>query len=96
MAKKAGFFSPSFTIVNWGYLITNLLASVELVMFPSALPERTSWKSLAGASTDFSIDLGKNSLAFSSWDVPRVVAIVTSLLFKEFHVENFFEFFFKN
>ena len=46
--------------------MTNLLASVELVMFPSALPERTSWKSLAGASTDFNLDLGKNSLAFSS------------------------------
>ncbi len=73
--------------------MTNLLASVELVMFPSALPERTSWKSLAGASTDFSLDLGKNSLAFSSWEVPSVVAIVTFLLFKEFHVEYFFEFF---
>ena len=28
IAKNAGFFSPSGTIVNWGYLITNLLASV--------------------------------------------------------------------
>ncbi len=62
-------------------------------MFPSALPARTSWKSLAGASTDFSLDLGKNSLAFSSCDVPSVVAIVTFLLFKESHVENFLNFF---
>ena len=90
IAKKAGFFSPSLTITNWGYLTTSLLASVELVMFPSALPESTSWKSLAGASTDFNLDLGKNSFAFSSWDVPSVVAIVTFLLFKEFHVEYFF------
>ena len=70
-----------------------MFASVELVIFPSALPANTSWKSLAGASTDWSFDFGKNSLAFSSWDVPRVVAIVTSLLFKESHVENFFKFF---
>ena len=90
IAKKAGFFSPSLTIDNWGYLITNLFASVELVIFPSALPARTSWKSLAGASTDFNLDFGKNSFAFSSWDVPNVVAIVTSLLFKDFHVGNFF------
>ena len=62
-------------------------------MLPSALPAKTSWKSLAGDSTDFSLDLGKNSFAFSSWDVPRVVAIVTLLLFKESHVENFFKFF---
>ena len=74
-------------------MITNLLASVELVMFPSALPARTSWKSLAGDSIDFSLDLGKNSLAFSSWDVPKVVAIVTFSLFNESHVENFFRFF---
>ena len=46
-------------------------------MFPSALPANTSWKSLAGASTEFNLDLGKNSLAFSSWEVPSVVAIVT-------------------
>ena len=90
IAKNAGFFSPSLTIVNWGYLITNLFASVELVIFPSALPARTSWKSLAGASTDFNLDFGKNSFAFSSWDVPNVVAIVTFLLFKYSHVENFF------
>ena len=44
-------------------MITNLLASVELVIFPSALPARTSWKSLAGDSTDLSVDFGKNSLA---------------------------------
>ena len=69
------------------------MASVELVMLPSALPANTSWKSLAGDSTDCNLDLGKNSLAFSSWDVPSVVAIVTSLSFKEFHVENFFKFF---
>ena len=94
IAKKAGFFSPSGTIANWGYLIINLLASVELVMFPSALPARTSWKSLAGASTDFSFDFGKNSFAFSSCEVPKVVAIVTFLLFNEFQVENLFKFFF--
>ena len=58
-------------------MITNLFASVELVIFPSALPAKTSWKSLAGASTEFSFDFGKNSFAFSSCDVPRVVAIVT-------------------
>ena len=63
-------------------------------MFPSALPARTSWKSLAGDSTDCNLDLGKNSLAFSSWDVPRVVAIVTFLSFKDYHVENFLRFFF--
>ena len=93
IAKNAGFFSPSGTIANCGYLITNLLASVELVIFPSALPAKTSWKSLAGASTEFNFDLGKNSFAFSSWDVPRVVAIVTFELFKESHVEKFFKFF---
>ena len=70
-----------------------MLASVELVMFPSALPAKTSWKSLAGDSTDLSVDFGKNSLAFSSWEVPRVVAIVTFLLFNESHVEYFFKFF---
>ena len=90
IARKAGFFSPSWTIANWGYLITSLLASVELVMLPSALPAKTSWKSLAGASTDFKVEFGKNSLAFSSWDVPRVVAIVTFDAFKESQVENFF------
>ena len=52
MAKNAGFFPPSGTIANWGYFITSLFASVELVIFPSALPAKTSWKSLAGASTD--------------------------------------------
>ena len=52
MAKNAGFFPPSGTIANCGYLITSLFASVELVIFPSALPAKTSWKSLAGASTD--------------------------------------------
>ena len=31
--------------------------------------------------------------AFSSWDVPRVVAIVTFELFNESQVENFFKFF---
>ena len=93
IAKKAGFFSPSCTIANWGYLITSLLASVELVMFPSALAAKTSWKSLAGASTDFNVDLGKNSLAFCSWEVPSVVAILTPSLFKESQVENFFKFF---
>ena len=62
-------------------------------MFPSALPAKTSWKSLAGASTEFNLDLGKNSFAFSSWDVPSVVAIVTFELFSESHVENFFKFF---
>ena len=72
-----------------------MFASVELVIFPSALPASTSWKSLAGDSTDLSLDLGKNSFAFSSWDVPKVVAIVTSLLFNEFQVENFFKFFFR-
>ena len=70
-----------------------MLASVELVILPSARPAKTSWKSLAGDSTDLSLDLGKNSFAFSSWDVPSVVAIVTFLLFKEFHVEYFFKFF---
>ena len=95
MAKNAGFFSPSGTMANWGYLITNLLASVELVIFPSALPASTSWKSLAGASTDCNFDFGKNSFAFSSWDVPNVVAILTSLLFKESQVGNFFKFFFR-
>ena len=59
--------------------MTNLLASVELVIFPSALPAKTSWKSLAGASTEFSFDFGKNSFAFSSCEVPSVVAIVTLL-----------------
>ena len=93
IAKKAGFFSPSGTIASCGYLITNLLASVELVIFPSALPAKTSWKSLAGASTEFNFDFGKNSFAFSSWDVPKVVAIFTSLLFKESQVGNFFKFF---
>ena len=63
-------------------------------MFPSALPARTSWKSLAGASTDFNFDLGKNSFAFSSCEVPKVVAIVTFLLFKDSQVENFIKFFF--
>ena len=58
IAKKAGFFSPSGTIANCGYFITNLLASVELVILPSALPASTSWKSLAGASTEFNFDLG--------------------------------------
>ena len=62
-------------------------------MFPSALPANTSWKSLAGASTEFNLDLGKNSLAFSSWDVPSVVAIVTFSLLSDSHVENFFKFF---
>ena len=95
IAKKAGFFSPSGTIANCGYLITNLLASVELVILPSALPASTSWKSLAGASTEFNFDLGKNSLAFSSCEVPSVVAIVTSLLFRESQVENLLKFFFK-
>ena len=95
IAKNAGFFPPSGTIANWGYLITSLFASVELVIFPSALPAKTSWKSLAGASTDWSFDFGKNSFAFSSWDVPNVVAIVTLLLFKDSQVENFFKFFYK-
>ena len=67
-------------------MITNLFASVELVIFPSALPASTSWKSLAGASTDFNFDSGKNSFAFSSCEVPRVVAIVTFLLFSDSHV----------
>ena len=93
MAKKAGFFSPSGTIANCGYFITNLFASVELVIFPSALPAKTSWKSLAGASTEFNLDLGKNSFAFSSWDVPSVVAIVTPLLLRESQVGNFYKFF---
>ena len=70
-------------------MITNLFASVELVILPSALPAKTSWKSLAGASTEFNLDLGKNSFAFSSWDVPRVVAIVTFELLRESQVENF-------
>ena len=95
IAKKAGFFSPSGTIANCGYLITNLFASVELVIFPSALPANTSWKSLAGASTEFSFDLGKNSFAFSSCDVPRVVAIVTFELLRESQVENLAKFFFR-
>ena len=82
-------------MANWGYLITSLFASVELVIFPSALPAKTSWKSLAGASTDWSFDFGKNSFAFSSWDVPNVVAIITPFLLRESHVENFFKFFFK-
>ena len=81
IAKNAGFFSPSGTIANCGYLITNLFASVELVIFPSALPAKNSWKSLAGASTEFNFDFGKNSFVFSSCDVPRVVAIVTFVLF---------------
>jgi hypothetical protein len=34
---------------------------------------------------DLILDLGKNSFAFSSCDVPSLVAIVTFLLFKEFH-----------
>ena len=93
IAKKAGFFSPSGTIASWGYFITSLLASVELVIFPSALPAKTSWKSLAGASTEFNFDLGKNSFAFSSWEVPRVVAIVTFDLLSESQVGNFFKFF---
>ena len=93
IAKKAGFFPPSGTIANWGYLITNLFASVELVILPSALPANTSWKSLAGASIEFNFDFGKNSFAFSSWEVPRVVAIVTFSLFRESQVENFFKFF---
>ena len=80
-------------MANWGYFITNLSASSELVMFPSALPDRTSWKSLAGASTDFNLDFGKNSFAFSSWEVPNVVAIVTFLLFNESQVGYFFKFF---
>ena len=71
------------------------MASVELVILPSALPASTSWKSLAGASTEFNFDSGKNSLAFSSCEVPSVVAIVTSLLFKESQVENLLKFFFK-
>ena len=96
IAKNAGFFSPSGIIANWGYLTTSLLASVELVIFPSALPARTSWKSLAGASIDLNFDFGKNSLAFSSWDVPRVVAMVTFSLFKDSHVGNFLRFFFNN
>ena len=74
-------------------MITNLFASVELVILPSALPAKTSWKSLAGASTEFNFDLGKNSLAFSSCEVPNVVAIVTFELFRDSHVENFFKFF---
>ena len=74
-------------------MITNLFASVELVIFPSALPANTSWKSLAGASTDLKVELGKNSFAFSSWEVPSVVAIVTLFLFKESHVEYLFKFF---
>ena len=82
-------------MANWGYLITNLFASVELVMLPSALPAKTSWKSLAGASTDCNCDFGKNSFAFSSWEVPNVVAIFTLLLFNDSQVGNFFKFFFK-
>ena len=73
--------------------MTNLLASVELVIFPSARPAKTSWKSLAGASTEFNFDFGKNSFAFSSCEVPSVVAIVTLLLFNESQVENFYKFF---
>ena len=46
--------------------MTNFFASNELVILPSALPAKTSWKSLAGASIDLSFDFGKNSLAFSS------------------------------
>ena len=75
-------------------MITNLFASVELVIFPSALPAKTSWKSLAGASTEFNFDFGKNSFAFSSCDVPRVVAIVTLELFSESQVENLLKFFY--
>ena len=71
-----------------------MLASVELVIWPSALPDKTSWKSLAGDSIDFNFDFGKNSFAFASWDVPRVVAIVTFSLFKDSHVGNFLRFFF--
>ena len=74
-------------------MITNLFASVELVILPSALPANTSWKSLAGASIEFNFDFGKNSFAFSSWEVPRVVAIVTFWSFRESHVGNFFKFF---
>ena len=44
--------------------MTNLFASVELVILPSALPAKTSWKSLAGASIEFNFDFGKNSFAF--------------------------------
>ena len=62
-------------------------------MFPSALPAKTSWKSLAGASTDFKVEFGKNSFAFCSWEVPSVVAILTPFLFKESQVENLFKFF---
>ena len=51
--------------------MTNLFASVELVILPSALPAKTSWKSLAGASIEFNFDFGKNSFAFSSWEVPK-------------------------
>ena len=93
IARNAGFFPPSGTIANWGYLITNLFASRELVMLPSARPAKTSWKSLAGASIDLSLDFGKNSFAFSSCDVPNVVAIVTFLLFNDSQVGNFFKFF---
>ena len=73
--------------------MTNLFASVELVILPSALPAKTSWKSLAGASIEFNFDFGKNSFAFSSWEVPRVVAIVTFELLSESQVGNFFKFF---
>ena len=48
-------------------MITSLLASVELVMFPSALPAKTSWKSLAGASTDCNLDLGKNDQVWNNY-----------------------------
>ena len=64
-------------------------------MLPSALPAKTSWKSLAGASIDLNFDLGKNSFAFSSCDVPRVVAIVTFELLRESQVENLAKFFFR-
>jgi len=80
-------------MANCGYVIINLFASVELVIWPSALPAKTSWKSLAGASTDFSLDFGKNSFALASCEVPSVVAIVTFSLFRESHVGNLFKFF---
>ena len=41
-AKAKEFLPPSCTIANCGYLITSLLASVELVICPSALPAKTS------------------------------------------------------
>ena len=70
----------------------NLRASTLLVSDASALPDKTSWYSLAGASTEIILDSGNDFFASPSKTVPSVTATLISelLIFSQLSIDPIF------